>query len=461
MEKFDVLIVGSGSGMMIAEAAINKGMKTAIVEKGKLGGTCLNKGCIPSKMVIYPADIVNQIKHAEVLGIKATIDEIDFKGIMERTRNFIAEDRRHMEESISQVRNLEFFPLEGHFVDDYTMKLGNEEITAENIFLVSGSRPFIPPIEGINEVEYFTSDNIWDINELPESMVIAGGGFIACEMSHFFSTMGTEVTILSRSPRLLKQTEPEISDILITNLRQRMHIETDIEVTKVEKENGSLNVYGETKEGESHEYKTDTLFLATGRIGNGDLLKVENTGVETDKKGFIKVNERYETSKDRIWALGDAIGKALFKHVANKEAEIVWHGFSQGHFHPLDYDKVPYAVYSWPQVASVGMTEEEANSRGKELLVGEYNYIDTAKGAAMDEDDGYVKVILEKESYKILGGHIIGPFSPILIQEIINVMHAGEGAVYPLVDALHIHPALPEVVQRAFYNIRDPEHVHE
>lgn len=461
MENFDVLIVGSGSGMMIAEAAVNNGMTVALVDKDELGGTCLNKGCIPSKMVIYPADIVNQIKHAEVLGIKATIDEIDFTGIMKRTRDFIAEDRRHMEESIPRVKNLEYFPVKGHFIEDYTMKVGEKEITAENIFLVSGSRPFIPPIEGINEVNYFTSDNIWDINELPKSMIIAGGGYIACEMGHFFSTMGTEVTILSRSPRLLKQSEPEISEILITNLRQRMHVETDIEVTKVEKTKDSLKVYAENKEGETHEFKTETIFLATGRIGNGDLLKVKNTGVEMDDKGFINVNERYETSKDRIWALGDAIGKEMFKHVANKEAEIVWHGFSQGHFHPLDYDKVPYAVYSWPQVASVGITEEEAIQRGMDILVGEYNYIDTAKGSAMAEDDGYVKVVLEKETYKILGGHIIGPFSPILIQEIINVMYAGEGAVYPLVDALHIHPALPEVVQRAFYNIRETGHDHE
>jgi dihydrolipoamide dehydrogenase len=459
MIKFDVIVVGSGSGMMIAEAAVNNGMRTAIVEKGKLGGTCLNTGCIPSKMVIYPADIINQIKHAELLGINASVDEIDFKGIMERTRNFIAEDRRHMEESINHVRNLRYYPVEGHFINDYTMLVGQDEISAENIFLVSGSRPFIPLIDGLDNVDYLTSDNVWNLNDLPESMVIVGGGFIACEMGHFFSTMGSEVTILSRSPRLLKQTEPEISDILITNLRQRMHIETDIEVNEVNKNNGSLEIIANNKEGETREYFSDTIFLATGRIGNGDFLKVQNTGVEMDKRGFIKVNERYETSKNRIWAFGDAIGKSMFKHVANKEAEIVWHGFSHGHFHPLDYDKIPYAVYSWPQVASVGMTEEEANNRGKKILIGEYNYIDTAKGAAMEEDDGYVKVILEKESYKILGGHIVGPYAPILIQEIINVMYAGDGAVYPLVDAIHIHPALPEVVQRAFYNVRETEQV--
>jgi mycothione reductase len=201
------------------------------------------------------------------------------------------------------------------------------------------------------------------------------------------------------------------------------------------------------------------LFLSTGRKSNADLLKVEKTGVEVDDRGYIIVDEEYQTSKPRIWALGDAIGKEMYKHVANKEAETVWHAYSHGHSHPMNYDLVPYAVFTWPQVAAVGLTEEKARERGYEFYIGEYNFLDTAKGAAMAEEDGYVKVIITKEEYKILGAHIIGPYAPILIQEVINVMNAGEGTVYPLIDAMHIHPALPEVVQRAFYNIREPETV--
>ena len=146
----------------------------------------------------------------------------------------------------------------------------------------------------------------------------------------------------------------------------------------------------------------------------------------------------------------------MYKHVANKEAIIVWNTYTHGHSHSLNYDHVPYAVFSWPQIAAVGLTEAEAKERGYEFYIGEYNYIDTAKGAAMVEEDGYVKTIISKEDYRILGAHIVGPFSPILIQEVINVMNAGEGTIHPLIDAMHIHPALPEVVQRAFYNIREP-----
>lgn len=460
METFDVIIVGSGSGMMIAEAALNSGMKIALVEMDVLGGTCLNRGCIPSKMVIYPADLIAQIKHAEVLGIKAKIEEINFSEIMERTREFVRHDRRPMEDSINHVPGLKFYPVQGEFIDDYTMKVGNEVIKGKKIFLVSGARPKIPPIKGIEQIEYITSRTVWDMEEAPESMIIVGGGFIAVEMAHFFSSMGVEVTIISRSPRLIKIGEPEVSDILLSSMRQRMHIAVDTEVKEVSKHDNQIEVIAETKTREKKRYITDSLFIATGRRSNADLLKVENSGIKTNQKGFIEVNEKYETSKRDIYAFGDAIGKQMYKHVANKEAEIVWHGFREGHFHPLDYDKVPYAVFSWPQIASVGLTQRQAVERDYKILIGEYNYINTAKGAAMMEEDGYVKVIVERETYKILGAHIIGPFAPILIQEIINVMHAGEGQIYPLVDAMHIHPALPEVVQRAFFNLRDPSHVH-
>jgi mycothione reductase len=460
MEKYDAIVVGSGSGMMIADAAVSRGMKVALVEMDKLGGTCLNRGCIPSKMVIYPADIVNQIKHAERLGVHAKIERVDFEHIMRRTREFVEHDRRPMEENIPKVEGLTYYPVRGEFVDDYTMRVGDKLITAEKIFLVTGSRPLIPPIKGLDEVEYVTSREVWEMDSRPTSMILVGGGLIACEMAHFFNAMRTEVTVLSRSPRLIKQGEPEVSEILLTSLRERMRIEVGVEVREARRAGDQVEVTAEDGDGNARSYRAEMIFIAAGRISNADTLKPENTGVEVDDRGYIKVDENYLTTKPGIYAFGDAIGKAMYKHVANKEAELVWHGFTEGHVHPLDYNKVPYAVFTWPQVASVGLTEREAAARGLDYLIGEYNYIDTAKGAAMDEEDGYVKVILEDESYRILGAHIVGPFAPILIQEIINVMNTGDGSVWPIADSMHIHPALPEVVQRAIFNLRAPSHHH-
>jgi dihydrolipoamide dehydrogenase len=454
METFDVLVVGSGSGATIADAAVQTGRRVALVERDAFGGTCLNRGCIPSKMVIYAADLVCQIKQAERLGVRARIEEVDFGFIMERMRRSVAEDRRPLEESVRRTEGLTYYNTTGEFVSDYTMRIGDDTVKAENVFIVSGARPIIPPIKGLEGVDYLTSVNVWDLRELPKSMIIAGGGFIAAEMAHFFSAMGVDVTIISRSPRLLKSLEPEVSDTLTKALRSRMSIQTGLEVVEVSEKGGHKEVTTADKAGNTQFFRAESLFIAAGLCGNADLLKPEKTGVELDERGFIRVNEFYETSKPRIWAFGDAIGRAMFKHVANKEAELVWHAFSHGHKEALNYDQIPYAIFTWPQIASVGLTEEEALRRGKRILIGLSNYADTAKGAAMGEEDGFVKVVVEEETYKILGAHIVGPEAPTLIQEVIDAMNAGDGLINPILDAMHIHPALPEVVQRAFYNLR-------
>jgi mycothione reductase len=455
MERFDVLVVGSGSGMTIVEGALNKGLRVALVERDLLGGTCLNRGCIPSKMVIYPADVVQEVKRASSLGVKASVD-VDFPTIMERMRRNIAEDRRHMEESVKKIDALKHYAVSGEFTGDYRMRVGGEEIDAKNIFLVSGARPEIPQIKGLDKVSFYTSRDIWDMRTPPQSMIIIGGGYIAAEMAHFFSNVGVEVKILTRSPTLLRHVEPDVSETLTQAMRARMCVRTGLEFIEVAEADGLKEVTVKGTKGETRTYRAESLLVATGQRGNADQLKVEKTGVKADERGYIKVNEHYETGKTRIWAFGDAIGRAMFKHVANREAEIVWHSFDHGHRQTLDYDKVPYAVFTSPQVAAVGITEEEARKRGLKYLVGSYSYGDTAYGSAMGEEDGFVKLMVEEETYRILGCHIVGPYASILIQEVVTAMYAGDGSVYPLVDAMHIHPALGEVVQRTVWHLKKP-----
>jgi len=458
MEHFDVLIIGSGSGMSIADAAINRGMNVAVVESGPLGGTCLNRGCIPSKNVIYPADVISVIREAAKFGIKVKIEEIDFGYIMERSRKMIGEDVSHMEEGVKHVPNLTMYRDVGEFVSDYTMKIGEETITAKYIFIVSGARPLIPPIEGLEQVGYITSRTVWDLTERPGSIIIVGGGFVAVEFAHFFSSVGTEVTLLSRSPRLIKQGEPEVSELLERSMGRRMEIHTGVEVVDAHMVDGLKRVSAvDTDTGERSRFSGEELLIAAGRKSNADILKPERTGVELDERGYIKVNEYLETTKAMIWAFGDAIGRHMFKHVANYETEVAWYNFL-GQRDPVNYSAVPYAVFTHPQVASVGMTEAEAREKGHELLVGHYDYRDTAKGAAMEIEEGFVKVIVEDGTYRILGAHIIGPFAPILMQEIITAMNTVDGTIAPIQNAMYIHPAAPEVVQRAFFSLHKHEH---
>ncbi len=455
MKDYDVLVIGSGSGMSIADAALNRGMHVAVVESGPLGGTCLNRGCIPSKMVIYPADVINIIREANKLGIKVNIEEIDFAYIMERSANMISEDVDHMEAGVKHARGLDMYREVGSFVSDYTMEVADDTIRGENIFIVSGARPLIPPIKGVESVDYITSQNVWDLRKKPKSILIVGGGFVAVEFAHFFSSIGSEVTLLSRSPRLIKFAEPEVSELLGKKMGERMDIHYNVEAKEAGMSGNTKKIVTKnTITGEERDFQANEIMIAAGRKSNADLVKPEKTGVKLDRRGYIVVNEYLETSKPRIWALGDALGKYMFKHVANYEAGIAWNNFIQDHKQSVDYTATPYAVFTYPQVAGVGMTEQQALDEGIPALVGYYDYRNTAKGSAMGVDEGFVKIILDERTFKILGGSIIGPYAPVLMQEIVNAMNAPGGNIESIQNAMYIHPATPEVVQRASYNLR-------
>jgi len=455
MERFDVLVIGSGSGMLIAPVAVGSGLKTAVVENGPMGGTCLNRGCVPSKMLIYPADVVSIIKEAQRLGVNARVNSIDFKNIMTRMRTLVNGDSSAQAQAVQVTSGLTWFKETGKFTSDYTMQVGEHTVTADRIFIVSGARPSIPSIKGIGQVDYLTSDTVLQLETPPKSILIIGGGYIGVEYGHFFSGIGTKTTIIQRPFRLLPEEEPEISDLLKTELQQRMAIYAGFEVISVKQEGNVKTVVARNREDNSlTEFTAEALMVAAGRVPNSDLLKPEKTGVKLDERGYIKVNEYLETSKRNIWAFGDAIGKEMFKHVANYEASIAWHNAVHEHKVAVDYSAAPHAVFTHPQVASVGLKEAEAKQQGYKILVGKAFYKDTAMGAAMGEPSGFVKVIVERETGKILGGHIIGAEASVLIQEIVNAMVAEGKSYAPILRAMHIHPALSEVVQNAFGNLR-------
>lgn len=454
MEKYDVLVVGSGAGMNIASRAVNEGSEVALIDKDPLGGTCLNRGCIPSKVMVYPADLIQEARGAEKLGVKFSEIEVDFQSLMERVRKSYLPDRRKTEKSVEETDNLTFYNDIGRFVDDYIMEVSGEKIKAEKIFLFSGARPLIPPIEGIEKTDYLTNRNIFDINEKPESLIIIGGGYTAAEFAHFFDAVGTDVTILEQMDRLLTQHDPEISALLEEELSSRMDILTKHRVTKIGEKNGKKYAVAENTESkEEVEVDGESLLVATGRRSNADLLEVENTGVETDERGWIKSNEYLETTKENIWVGGDATGEHMFRHAANHEAAVVWHNASTDHKVKPNYHAVPSAVFTRPQIASVGMKMEEAKERHGEILVGRSEYRNTAKGYAMGVEEGFCKILIDPEDGVILGAHIAGPFAPILIQEIINLMYTEDRSIDPLYDALHIHPSLSEVVDWSLDNL--------
>jgi dihydrolipoamide dehydrogenase len=458
MEQFDILVIGSGSGMLIASAAVEQGFKVALVEQGKMGGTCINVGCVPSKMLIYPADVLATIGDAKKLGINSTVSSVDFNNIMSRMHELVNHDSGQQAVAVEATSNLKWFKQTGEFTSDYTMQVGTNTITAKVIFIVSGARTTTPPIRGIENVGYLTSDTVLELQTQPKSIVIVGGGYIGIEYGHFFSAIGTKTTIIQRPYRVVPEEEPEISDLLKTELGKRIEIYTGYEALEAKQEGTQKIIVAKNRQdGSTKEFSAEAIMVATGRVSNAYTLKPEKTGVQLDEHGFIKVNEYLETTKKNIFALGDVIGRQMFKHVANHEAGLAWHNSIHNNKVKMDFSAAPHAIFTHPQVASVGLKEEEAR-RGYKVLVGIAFYKDTAMGVAMAFPEGFVKVIVEAETSKILGAHIIGPEASVLIQEIVNAMVSEKGNFGPIARGMHIHPALNEVVQNAFGNLHDHEH---
>jgi dihydrolipoamide dehydrogenase len=341
-------------------------------------------------------------------------------------------------------------------VEDYTMDVDGEKIRGKKIYLVSGARPLIPPLKGIEEIDYLTNDNVFALEEKPASLIIIGGGYIAMEFAHFFAAMGTKVTVLQRGKRLVKDEEPEICDLLKEKMQERMDIHTDTEALEARHENGDCRIIAKSKKmGEMQEFVAGRVLIAAGRVSNADLLRVENTGVKTDKRGYMKVDEFFETSKKNIWAFGDAIGKKMFRHAANRQADVVFQNSMHGGDEKFDFLTVPHAIFTYPPVASVGMGEAEAKKL-YHVMVGKSVYSEVAKGMAMQDDQSFAKAIIEKDTGRILGFHIIGPYAPILIQEVIDAMSTS-GTVVPIVNGMRIHPALPEIIYDTLRNLKEPD----
>ena len=449
MDKFDLMVIGSGSGLEISVEASERGMSVALVEEGPFGGTCLNRGCIPSKMLIHCADIVETIKKAHLFGIEAHLGKIDWDFIIKRTFEEIDQDAEAIESGNRDSENITVFKGSGRFVAEKTLEVNGQQITADTILIAACTRPWVPPIPGLDQTAYITSDQALRLPQQPKRMAIVGGGYIAAEMAHFFCSLGTEVTLIHRRSTMLREEDEAIAQRFTQVYQEKMNLLLNSEVAEVQTKGGEINLKVSVEhEGQQHsvDVAADTHLMATGRVPNTDLLEVANTGVELDDRGYIKTDQYLETNVPGIWALGDIVGKYVLKHSANLEAAYAANNiFHSGHKEPVDYRAMPHAVFASPQVASVGLTEELATRMDVEYLTSTYNYSDTAYGSSIQDHSGFVKVLAHPETREILGCHIIGPEASILIQEAANAMRVGL-PTEAITQSIYVHPAMPEVV---------------
>ena len=451
MRHHDLVVIGSGSGNSIVDRRFAD-RDVAIVEHGVFGGTCLNVGCIPTKMYVYPADIAQHIRHASRYGVDATLDGVRWSDIRDRVFGRIDpisagghEYRAHRSPHVTLY--------DGHarFTGPKQLSVdGGEPFTATDIVIAAGSRPVVPDVVAESGVPFHTSDTVMRIDDVPEHLVIVGSGYIAAEFAHVFSAFGARVSIIGRSGRLLRAQDETVSQRFTEIAADRWDTYLSHKVTGVSARGAGATV----ALSDGTVLDADVLLVATGRVPNSDGLDLHRAGIPTHPDGRVVVDGQQRTPVPGVWALGDVSSPYQLKHVANHESRVVAHNL----LHPdaprtTDHRFVPSAVFTDPQIASVGRTEAQCRDEGLEHVVKIQAYGDVAYGWAMEDTTGFCKVIAERGTGRLLGAHVLGPQASSVIQPLIQAMSFGLGAREMATGQYWIHPALPEVVENALLGL--------
>ncbi len=450
--EFDVIIIGAGSGNSLLTPDYDN-LRVAIIEKDLFGGTCMNRGCIPTKMLVYAADIASHIAHSSMYGIDATINSVRWPDIVDRVFgrvDTVAPAGKAYRESQDNVR---VFTGEGRFVATKVIEVNGERITADNIVIAAGARPTLPHIDGLDAVHFHTSDSIMRLAELPEHLIIFGGGYIATEMAHVFGSLGSRVSMVIRGGRLLAREDEAISERFTEIYNKRFDIHAHTHVERVQQHGIEITVKLKT-EHHMHELTGDALLIAIGRTPNGDTLDLGATGIDTDGAGYVITDEYLRTNVPGIWALGDVTNPNQLKHVANAETRAVAHNV----VHPeslrtADLWPIPHAVFAGPQVASVGETEQALRAADIPYITAVQRYGDVAYGWAMEDTEHFCKVIADPITRQLLGAHIIGPQASVLIQQLIQGMKFGQTVDQMARGQIYIHPSLSELIENALLQL--------
>lgn len=449
---YDLIVIGTGSGNSIIGPEMDD-MRIAIVERDLFGGTCTNRGCIPSKMLIWPADLAEHAKHGERLGVHTEFHGADWPAIVQRVFGRIdpiAESGRRYRIGLP---NIDVYETEAHFVGDRQLEVDGKVISGRQVVIAAGGRSFIPNFPGLADVHFHTSDDIMRIAKLPEHLVILGGGFIAAELGHVFQALGSQVTIINRSEHLLRVEDDDISARFTELAADRFDLALGSHVERVSQSANGITVDVQCANG-PRTITGDVLLVASGRIANSDQLHVAAGGVAVDARGFVAVDEFGRTSAPGVWALGDVNGRYQLKHMANGEARVIRYNVMHPEA-PRAYDKrpAPHAVFGNPQIGAVGLTEREAKLRGEPYVAITHDYSNIAYGWAMEDTTGFCKLIGDPRTRTLLGAHIIGYQASALVQLLVQGMHLGNTVDEMATGQIWIHPALPELVENALLKL--------
>ncbi|HXE76370.1 MAG TPA: mercuric reductase [Candidatus Xenobia bacterium] len=442
--KYDAVIIGSGQGgNPLAHKLADRGWKVALVERKHLGGTCINTGCTPTKTMVASAQVAFYARHAERWGVRASNVSVDLAAVVERKDKIVASFRSGQEKKVAARPTLTLYRAHARFTEPHTLQVGEEVIEGERIFINTGTRPMIPKIEGLDQVGYLTNASVMSLRELPMHLIVIGGGYIGLEFGQMFYRFGSQVTVVHKGEHLLAREDNDVADELQKILSaEGMRFVMNADTQRVEKKDGQIYLTVSSPAGTETIVGTH-LLVATGRVPNADDLGLDAAGIERDPRGFVKVNNKLETNVPGVWALGDVKGGPAFTHISYNDYQILWANLVEGKTLTIDNRYLPYSMFTDPQVGRVGLTETDARKTGRKLKIGKIPMSYVARAIERDETAGFMKVVIDAETDRILGAAILGLEGGELVQ-LLGALMLADAPWTVLKGAVYIHPTLAE-----------------
>lgn len=449
--KFDAIIIGTGqAGPPLAASLAKNGLKTAIIEKGYLGGTCVNVGCTPTKAYVASARRAFIAKNSESLGVEVKGEiVVNLKTIKDRKDKIIQDSRDGLHKMLTETDNISLIKGTAKFEDEHTVIVDGKKYSADKIYINVGGRARIP--EGFSSVTFLTNESILELEEIPEHLIIIGGGYIGLEFGQMFRRFGSKVTILESGEKLLKREDDEFAEEIAEILKKEgVAIRLNSECISAKKKGDQIEVSIECTEG-SPTLTGSHVLVATGRIPNTDTLGLDNIGLKLDKRGYIKVNDELQTNLEHIWALGDCNGEGAFTHTAYNDFQIVNSHLFQDKKRKLSDRFLCYAAFIDPPISRVGLNEKDIKEKGIKAKVATIEMSKIARAKEMGETQGMLKILIDDKTDKVLGATFLGTGADEYIHTIIDLMYAD--APYTVIrDAVHIHPTVSELIPTMLEN---------
>jgi pyruvate/2-oxoglutarate dehydrogenase complex dihydrolipoamide dehydrogenase (E3) component len=442
--KFDAIVIGSGQGgNPLAQRLAGLKHKVALIEERHLGGTCINTGCTPTKTMVASAQVAHYARSGARWGVNTSEVSVDLGSVLARKNKVVESWRSGQEKRDKALESLHLFREHAEFAGPRQVKVGGETLESDHIFIDTGARPAIPRISGLENIPYLTNESILELSNLPDHLVVLGGGYIGLEFAQMFRRFGSKVTVVHNSGQILSHEDEDIASELKKALEaEGIDFLLDAEAQQIEKrDNGLTLTYRHA--GGSQTVTGSLLLVATGRTPNTDSLNLGKAGVETDNKGFIKVNGRLETSAPGIWAIGDVKGGPAFTHISYNDFQVIYGNLIEGKNLSIEHRIVPYGVFTDPQLGGIGMTEREARAKGYRLKMGTLPVTSVARAIERGETAGLMKIVIDAANDQILGASILAAEGAEIVQIFTPTMLAKQPYTL-LKGAIYIHPTMAE-----------------